>query len=142
MMRRVSARPVLAALVAGMSLAACSNSDHPSTSATTTTTTFVSHDTVVPLSVPNQDSVRKDVDLLTCAKSADGWSAGGALRNTLGEAATYTITVFFTSSQSTDLAYATTMAEVDNGKFALWSAKATFAAPASVLCVLRGVSAS
>jgi hypothetical protein len=102
----------------------------------------VSHYTVVPLSVPNQDSVRKDVDLLTCAKSADGWSAGGALRNTLGKAATYTITVFFTSSQSTDLAYATTMQEVDKGKSALWSANATFAAPSSVLCVLRGVSAS
>jgi hypothetical protein len=144
MVRRARARPVLAALVAGTCLAACSSSGHPSTSATTstTTTTFVSHDTVVPLIVPNQDSVRKDVDLLTCAKSADGWSAGGAVRNTLGRAATYTITVFFTSSQSTDLAYATTKTEVDKGKNALWSANATFATPSSVLCVLRGVSAS
>jgi hypothetical protein len=94
------------------------------------------------MSVPNQPSVRKDVRLLNCAQSSGGWSAGGAVANTLGKAATYTITVFFTSAQATDLAYATTKVTVDDGKNALWSAKATFAAPAGTLCVLRGVAAS
>jgi hypothetical protein len=142
MVKRVWTWPASVVFVAGIGLAACSNSGHPSTTASTTTTTSVSHDTVVPLSVPNEVSVRKDVDLLTCNQSSGGWSAGGAVRNTLGKAVTFTITVFFTSAQSTDLAYATTTVSVDTGKNALWNVKATFAAPAGVLCVLRGVSAS
>jgi hypothetical protein len=144
MVKRAWAWPVSAVLVAGMCLAACSNSSGPSSSATTTTTTapYTSKDTIVPMSVPNQPSVRKDVRLLNCAQSSGGWSAGGAVANTLGKSATYTITVFFTSAQATDLAYATTKVTVEDGKNALWSTKATFAAPAGTLCVLRGVAAS
>ena len=145
MVKRDWARPLPAVLVAGMCLAACSNSGKPSSSATTTTTTTappISTDTIVPNNVPNQDSVRKDVRLLNCGQSNGGWSAGGTVNNTLGKAATYTITVFFTSSQATDLAFATTMVKVDSGKNSLWTAKATFAAPPGVICVLRGVAAA
>jgi putative hemolysin len=144
MVKQAWAWPLSAALVAGTGLAACSNSSGPSLTPTTTTTTapYTSKDTIVPMSVPNQPNVRKDVRLLNCAQSSGGWSAGGAVANTRGKSATYTITVFFTSAQATDLAYATTKVTVDNGKNALWSAKATFAAPAGTLCVLRGVAAS
>lgn len=145
MVRRAWARPLPAVLVAGLCLAACSSGGKPSSSATTTSTTkapSISKDTIVPTNVPNQDSVRKDVKLLNCAQSSGGWSAGGTVNNTLGKAGTYTITVFFTSAQATDLAYATTMVTVGSGKTSLWSTKATFAAPAGVVCVLRGVAAS
>jgi hypothetical protein len=143
--KRAWAWPMPAVLVAGLCLAACSSSGNPSSSATTTTTTkppATSKDTIVPVNVPNQDNVRKDVQLLTCAASSGGWSAGGAARNTLGKSATFDITVFFTNAVSTDLAYATTSVTLDSGKSSLWSAKATFAAPAGTVCVLRGVAAS
>ena len=145
MVMRTRAWPVSAVLVAGVCLAACGNSGKPSSSATTTTTTkapSTSQDTVVPVNVPNQDNVRKDVQLLNCAASSGGWSAGGEVRNTLGKSATFDITVFFTNAVSTDLAYATTNVTLDSGKGSLWSVKATFAAPAGTVCVLRGVAAS
>lgn len=144
MVKRAWAWPMAAVLGAGLCLAACSNSGNPSSSATTTTTTrpHTTNDTVVPISVPNQDSVRKDVNILNCSASSGGWSAGGSVHNTLGKQATFDITVFFTSTADTDLAYATTSVTVPAGKGSLWNAKATFAAPTSVLCVLRGVSTS
>lgn len=143
MAKRAWARPVASVLAAGMCLAACSSSGKPpSSAATTTTAPYTSKDTIVPENVPNQPSVRKDVRLLNCAQTSGGWSAGGAIRNTLAKTATFDITVFFTNAVSTDLAYATTKVNVDSGKSALWSVNATFAAPSSVLCVLRGVSAS
>ncbi len=98
--------------------------------------------TDVPDNVPNQVSVRKDVAVQNCAATAGGWSAGGTVQNTLGHDATYHIDVFFTSAQATDLAYGVTAVAVDSGQTKLWSVRATFAAPAQVLCVLRGVSTS
>lgn len=141
MVRRAWARPMPVLLATGLCLAACSNGGKPSSSSTTTTAPPISTDTIVPNNVPNQVGVRKDVQLLNCAQSSGGWSAGGTVNNTLGKAAIYTITVFFTSSQATDLAYAITMVRVDNGKNSLWTTKATFAAPPGVICVLRGVAA-
>lgn len=145
MTSRAWTRAVTSVLVAGVCLAACSSSGKPSTSATTTPPTLppsVSKDTVVPMSVPNQPSVRKDVKLFNCSKSTGGWSAGGTIDNTQGKTATYDITVFFTSTGYTDLASANTSVTVDAGKQSLWNANAAFAAPGTVLCVLRGVSAS
>jgi hypothetical protein len=143
MVKQAWTRPLAAVLVAGFCLAACSNSGKPSASSTSTTTTLpaITRETVVPLSVPNQDNVRKDVAMTNCAASTGGWSAGGAVLNTLGKTATYTITVFFTNKGYTDLAYAVTTVPLDAGKSKLWSAKATFAAPNTVRCVLRGVAA-
>jgi hypothetical protein len=83
-----------------------------------------------------------DVALENCGASAGCWSAGGVIKNSQGKTETYTITVFFTTSQATDQASATTTSTVDAGKSALWNVKATFAAPSGVLCVLRGVSAT
>ena len=145
MVRRAGAWPNSAVLVAGVCLAACGNSGKPSSSPTSTTTTAApstSKDTIVPVNVPNQDNVRKDVQLLNCGQSSGGWSAGGEVSNSLGKSATFDITVFFTDAASTDLAYATTNVTLDSGKSSLWSVKATFAAPAGTVCVLRGVAAS
>jgi hypothetical protein len=97
--------------------------------------------TVVPTNVPDQDRVRPDVRLINCTPTTGGWTAGGTVRNSLRRSATYHITVFFTSSQATDLAYATTSVPLKAGQAELWSASATFTAPAGVLCVLRGVAA-
>jgi hypothetical protein len=97
---------------------------------------------IVPTSVPNQVSVRKDVQLLHCGATKGGWSAGGTVKNSLGHTATYQITIFFTSNQATDLAFAKTSVSLGAGQSKLWSTQATFAAPAQVLCVLRGVAAS
>ena len=135
----------LAALLAfGIPLASCSNSNTPSASSSTTTTTTTTTTTLgtVPTSVPNQVSVRKDVRLLNCGAIKGGWSAGGTVKNSLDRAATYQITVFFTSDQATDLAFAKTSVPLSAGQSKLWSTQATFAAPAQVLCVLRGVAAS
>jgi hypothetical protein len=136
MVRRLS---VVAAL--GLSLAACGNSPSGNSAATTSSTAHGAT-TSFPEKVSNQVGVRKDVDLRNCASTHGGWSAGGTVRNTLGHDATYEITVFFTSSMAQDLAYATTSVPVSAGKSSLWSVTASFAAPSTVLCVLRGVSTS
>jgi hypothetical protein len=136
--RRLSAVVAIGAL--GLALSACSSSNSPSASQTTTTNSKTSG--TVPVSVPNQDNVRKDVDMVNCGPAQGGWSAGGTVKNSLGHAATYDITVYFTSSQATDLSYASTSVPVNTGQSKLWSVKATFTAPSTVLCVLRGVAAS
>lgn len=152
--RRLAAVGALALL--GVTVAACTSSSKSglpsSTPASTSTTassgsgstasTGVSPSTNVPDSVPNQVAVRKDVDVQNCGSTPGGWSAGGTVKNTMGHAATYHITVFFTTAQATDLAYGVTSVQVGSGQGKLWSVKATFAAPSQVLCVLRGVSTS
>ena len=80
--------------------------------------------------------------MVNCGPAQGGWSAGGTVKNSLGHSATYDITVYFTSSQATDLSYASTLVPVDPDQSKLWSVKATFTAPSTVLCVLRGVAAS
>jgi hypothetical protein len=141
-----------AAVAFGAALAACtSNSDDGSASSTSTTgnvgsgstpSTGVQPSTTVPDSVLNQVSVRKNVDMQNCGSAPGGWSAGGTVKNKLGHAATYHITVFFTTGQATDLAYGVTSVQLASGQGKLWSVKATFTPPAQVLCVLRGVSTS
>ena len=126
-----------AVCVLGLSVAACGNSGNGSATATTSQS-----GTSVPNSVPNQDSVRSDVTMSKCAPVHGGWSAGGTIKNTLGHDATYQITVFFTSAQASDLAYAATSATVNAHQNGTWTATATFAAPSTVRCVLRGVAAS
>ena len=147
--RRLTASSAVAIL--GASLAACSggsnsNSASPSTTTSTaaagTTSSTVSGVTTIPQKVPNQVHVRKDVTMVNCGATPDGWSAGGTVKNTAGHSATYHITVFFTSDQATDLAFASTSVAVNGGQTKLWSVAASFAAPTTVLCVLRGVADS
>jgi hypothetical protein len=129
---------VLASVCAlGVSVAACGNSGNGSTTGTTDRS-----GTSVPNSVPNQDSVRTDVTMTTCAPAHGGWSAGGTIKNTLGHDATYQITVFFTSAQASDLAYGETSTTVNAKQSGPWTVTATFDAPSTVRCVLRGVAAN
>ncbi len=64
------------------------------------------------------------------------------MQSSLSHSATYEITVFFTTSQSENLDYAATSVPLKAGQAKLWSVKATFAAPRTVLCVLTTVTAS
>lgn len=132
--------------IVGPCLAACGNSGSRTASSTTTSTRPGSthagstSQTGVPASVPNQPAVLEDVTLSNCASAPGGWSAGGAAKNTQGHDATYHITGFFTTAQATDLTYDTTAVPVGAGGSKQWSVSAKFAAPTTVLCVLRGVS--
>jgi hypothetical protein len=137
--RRLSG--LAAVSVFGVALAACGSSNSPSSSSSTTNTSSKVPG-IVPTRVPNEVSVRKDAQLLSCGATKGGWSAGGTVKNSLGRDATYQITIFFTSDQATDLAYAKTSVPVSAGQSERWSAPADFAPPAQVLCVLRGVAVS
>jgi hypothetical protein len=123
--------------VLAVAVAACGNSGNGSATSTTDRS-----GTSVPNSVPNQDAVRTDVTMSTCAPAHGGWTAGGTIKNTLGHDATYQITVFFTSAQASDLAYGETSTTVNAKASAPWTVTATFDAPSTVRCVLRGVAAS
>jgi hypothetical protein len=133
--RRLLALASVCAL--GVAVAACGNSGNGSA----TSTTSISG-TSVPSNVPNQDAVRTDVTMSTCAPAHGGWSAGGTIKNTLGHDATYQITIFFTSAQASDLAYGQTSTAVKAKRSGPWTVTATFDAPSTVRCVLRGVAAS
>jgi hypothetical protein len=133
--RRLPAFAVAAAL--GLSLSACGNSDKPSASIATTAPTVT---TKAATSVPNQANVRKNVDLINCAATANGWSAGGTVKNPSSHSATYFISVNFTSTSSSALANASTSVPVPAGKATIWSVNANFNAPILVLCQLRSVA--
>jgi hypothetical protein len=117
-----------------------SSTGHSGTTQATSPTTTTTIAPIVPANVPNDDAVRKDVTLLNCESSPGGWVAGGTVKNPTTKTQTYKITVFFTSSGATDLAYGSTTSTVPGGKNALWTVRVTFPAPAQVLCVLRGVA--
>lgn len=124
-------------LMVGASLAvvmttACGSPKVHATTASTTTTT-------IPTQVPNNPSVRQEVSVTSCADSPGGWEAGGTVTNRLNHTATFKITVFFTNSGATDLAFGSISETVGSGKAMTWLTKATFSAPTTVLCVLRGV---
>ena len=125
---------LLPAAASALTLAACTSTATPPK---VTTTTFA---TIVPNSVPNIPSERKDVALLNCGTVPGGWMAGGIAHNPTGHSATFRITIFFINSGDTDLTYAVTSVTMGAGKNKLWSAKATFSAPADTRCVLRGVA--
>ena len=135
--RRISVAGVVAVL--GLALASCGGPGNPGASSSTTTTKATVPGSV-PLRVPNEAAARKNVQLINCNAVKGGWTAGGTVHNPTDQPATYLITVYFTSSQATDLAYAQTSVALDPGQTRLWSAKASFDAPSVVLCVLRGVA--
>lgn len=141
--KRMAASAVVWGLA--LSLAACGSSKSPTASTSTTsqpeTLPTPAPGVTFPSNVPNQVGVRKDVSLVSCAVAPGGWGAGGTIDNKLGRAATFDITVFFTSVEATDLSSATTNVHVRAGQTAPWSVRATFPAPSRVICVLRGVAA-
>jgi len=127
--RRLSV--ILAVAALGMSLSASTSSPIPSASSSTTTTKTVPGS--IPMNVPNQDAVRRDVHTIDGATAQDGCSAGGTIRSTLGHEATYIITVFFTSTQATNLADGGTAVPVRRSLVRRRDLRRTGAA----LCVLR-----
>ena len=64
------------------------------------------------------------------------------MQSSLSHTATYIITVFFTSSASENLDYASTSVPLKTGQAKLWSVDAIFAAPSTVHCVLTTVTAN
>lgn len=137
---------VVGALVA--SATACSGSGSPNpTSSTTKGTASTSSElpasaAKVPTSVANDPKIRKQVVLnqKDCTAMPGGWQAGGTATNSGTGPTTFSITVFFTTTHATVLSYAQTKVRVDAGKSQKWSLESKFAAPKSVLCVLRGVA--
>lgn len=90
----------------------------------------------------NDPKARPNVilDRSQCTAVRGGWHAGGTVTNTGRTPTAYRLTVFFTSSHATVLSYAQTTVRADAGKTEKWSVSSTFAAPKSVICVLRGVA--
>jgi hypothetical protein len=101
----------------------------------------------IPLKVPNSVSARKAVTLTGCSATGAGGLATGtvtapaAKTATAAKAATYSITVFFTTPETTVLDYATAIVHATPGKAVPWRASGHFKAPQGMRCVLRGVSA-
>jgi hypothetical protein len=93
----------------------------------------------IPLKVPNQIPVRRAVTLARCTATPAGGLAAG--RVTAARAATYTITVFFTTPGATVAGYAATTVHATPGEATPWQASGHFTAPRGMRCVLRGVTA-
>ncbi|SDP07637.1 glucoamylase [Nakamurella panacisegetis] len=93
----------------------------------------------LPTSVANVVDKRKNVAITSCAAVSGGWGAKGTAVNRSPKPVTYTITIFFTTTQATTLASAATKVTVKSGQTAKWSASAKLKAPRTMLCVLRGV---
>lgn len=151
---RLATRPALVGVTAVLAtavLAGCSSGGGDHTSSTKASSSSskkaaprplpsgVEQDTKVPTKVPNVVASRKNVKQETCAATADGWKAAGTVHNPGSSAATYTITVFFSSTSATVLAHGDAKVTVEPGKTAKWSVAPKFTAPKKVLCVLRGV---
>jgi hypothetical protein len=127
-----------AACIAAISLAGCSSS--PQASTTTTKPTSSSGSTPsLPKTVPDNPSLRHDVNMSTCQVITGGWEAGGTAKNSGTSTKTYLITVYFTDTQATVVGYAQTHVKVAPGQSAQWTASSKFAAPSQTRCVLSGV---
>lgn len=94
----------------------------------------------VPAKVPNDVASRKNVSLSSCGANKGTWSAVGTARNPGRQAATYKITVFFTTSGNTVVGVDQVTATVEPGKEVNWTAKATVRLDGTPRCILRGVS--
>ncbi len=93
----------------------------------------------VPTNVPNDPSLRQQVQLTTCAKTASGWQAAGTATAAAAKAVTYTITVFFTTASATVIGFGSTRVTVRQGAPTQWSVSADFTPAPDTRCVLRGV---
>jgi hypothetical protein len=95
--------------------------------------------TNVPTRVPNEPTLRKHVTLSSCKATPGGWGASGTASNPGPSNADYAITVFFTTDHATVIGTAATRVHVAAGGSEQWSVTTKLHAPASTLCVLRGV---
>jgi hypothetical protein len=95
--------------------------------------------TAVPTKVANKAALRKNVTLSTCKTVSGGWGASGTARNPLHRPATYSITVFFTTTHATVIGNAATRVHLKAEATKKWSVSTRLHTPSSTLCVLRGV---
>ena len=94
----------------------------------------------VPAKVPNSVAARANATLASCHSADGGWQAGGTVKRAGGSAASYKITVFFTTSHATVIGYGDTVIQVAAGQTKPWTVRARFDAPKGTVCVLRGVA--
>lgn len=154
LMAHAAATGSAAAMIAGL-LTGCAGSSphHPDTALSPTGTDHrttasaaagalppgVTGATDVPTDVANKTALRKNVTMSTCKKTPHGWSAGGRVTNPRKKAATYTITIFFTTSSATVTSTGSTSVTVPPSGTRKWTVNRTFTATPKTLCVLRGV---
>ena len=94
----------------------------------------------VPAEVPNSVAARRNATLDACHSANGGWQAGGSVKHVGTSAASYKITVFFTTSGATVIGYGDTVIRVAAGQTKPWTVRGTFDAPTGTRCVLRGVA--
>jgi hypothetical protein len=95
--------------------------------------------TKVPVDVPNNPDLRRQVAIASCKATHRGWQATGTATNTTKKSRTYRITVFYTTQSATVIGAARTQVTLAPGAQKSWTATDRFAAPKNTLCVLRGV---
>jgi hypothetical protein len=140
--------------LAGCGLAGCGASTHHTAaagtpagtpaggSATTTAPTLpkgVTNAVGVPTNVPNSVTLRKNVQLTSCAPTAGGWEASGVAANPVQNPTDYTITVFFTTATDTVIGTGATRVHLDGASNLPWTVAGTFTPAPATRCVLRGV---
>lgn len=77
--------------------------------------------------------------MASCTRAPEGWRATGTARNPGDAPVDYTITVFFTTENATVIGTGKTRVALGPGRKETWHVEDAFKAPASTLCVLRGV---
>jgi hypothetical protein len=95
--------------------------------------------TSLPSNIPNIVTLRKNVQVSSCAAVAGGWAATGTATDPGAAAAEYTITVFFTTTGATVIDAAQTKVSLTAGQSRTWKISEQFHAAPTMLCVLRGV---
>ena len=140
---RAPARRGLAAIAlvsaAGLGVAACGGSSAKSGGSTSPSPTPVVTQNKLPKTVANKPALRKNVAVTSCAATAQGWQATGTATNASSSAATYRITIFFTTPAATVQDYAVKQVVVAPRSTVRWTASKAFAASKTTLCVVRGV---
>lgn len=134
---------LLVALSAVALTVGCSTTDRatgPMTSGPTAAVTPILRAAALPSHVLNSAHERSDVVQTSCAAIPGGWSAAGTVRNTLGQPATYRITVFFTTTHATTLDYAVATVKVPARTTRRWTAAKRFAAQPQMLCPMPGIA--
>lgn len=101
----------------------------------------VSLPATVPVDVPNDPADRLDVAINDCESADGGWQAAGTVVNPAQDAASYEITVFFTTQTGTVIGFGSTTIEVAGTETAEWSVQSQFTPAPDTMCVLRGAIA-
>jgi hypothetical protein len=78
------------------------------------------------------------VAITSCTSTSNGWRAQGTAKGANGRAATYTITIFFTTAQATVQAYGSAKVVVGAGTSGTWSVAKAFRADPNTRCLIRG----